>query len=401
MWRLPRIADARGGIVTYLEPSSSWAHRKADLGLRMATTATATGARLSRPAGVSDGRTSHRTRLLAALEAADALPATAGARTRFLERASEERPAPVALASIAESDPGLAARIMRIAARYGTSRRGHVASVPEAIALLGSDGVTTVARGVTTYAPARCSDHWEDEVDAFRVHALAVRATAIGLAQELGSAHPRRVSTIALFHDIGKLVLARVHRGYPDPIVPTTASAERTLAERRALGVDHGMIGGLVARRWGLAPAVSRAIEGLHTSDADGDAAIVRLADLLVQHAHGRRGPLEALATAARRAGLADDALAARLEQPATAAAAGDLVEPCPLSTRQLEGVRGLAQGKSYKQIALELGISPSTVRTHLHQAYTRLGVADRTQAVLVANERGWIACTRIAAVAA
>jgi DNA-binding NarL/FixJ family response regulator len=50
-----------------------------------------------------------------------------------------------------------------------------------------------------------------------------------------------------------------------------------------------------------------------------------------------------------------------------------------------------LARGLTYQQIALEIGITPSTVRTHLHNVYTKLGVADRAQAVLTATERGWI----------
>jgi DNA-binding NarL/FixJ family response regulator len=35
--------------------------------------------------------------------------------------------------------------------------------------------------------------------------------------------------------------------------------------------------------------------------------------------------------------------------------------------------------------------VSVSTVRGHLHNAYRRLGVVDRTQAVLVARRRGWL----------
>jgi DNA-binding NarL/FixJ family response regulator len=50
-----------------------------------------------------------------------------------------------------------------------------------------------------------------------------------------------------------------------------------------------------------------------------------------------------------------------------------------------------LAQGKVSKVIAAELGISTSTVRTHLHKTYEKLEVDDRAQAVLRATEMGWI----------
>lgn len=66
-------------------------------------------------------------------------------------------------------------------------------------------------------------------------------------------------------------------------------------------------------------------------------------------------------------------------------------VVPCPLSRREIDMLRGLAKGYVYKQIAFELGLSLSTVRTHLHNAYGKLGVIDRAQAVLIATENGWI----------
>ena len=43
-----------------------------------------------------------------------------------------------------------------------------------------------------------------------------------------------------------------------------------------------------------------------------------------------------------------------------------------------------LAEGKVYKQIAHELTLSTSTVRTHLHNIYGKLGAVDRAQAVLI-----------------
>jgi len=44
-----------------------------------------------------------------------------------------------------------------------------------------------------------------------------------------------------------------------------------------------------------------------------------------------------------------------------------------------------------YKQIAADLGLSTSIVRTHLHNTYGKLGAVDRAQAVLLATQRGWL----------
>ena len=53
------------------------------------------------------------------------------------------------------------------------------------------------------------------------------------------------------------------------------------------------------------------------------------------------------------------------------------------LTPREREILAQLAQGRLYKEIAAELGISPSTVRAHLHSVYGKMGVASRTQAVV------------------
>ena len=65
--------------------------------------------------------------------------------------------------------------------------------------------------------------------------------------------------------------------------------------------------------------------------------------------------------------------------------------EPCPLSARELDVLRHLSEGMVYKQIAGEMQLSVSTIRTHLHNVYGKIGAVDRAQAVLTARDRGWI----------
>lgn len=51
-----------------------------------------------------------------------------------------------------------------------------------------------------------------------------------------------------------------------------------------------------------------------------------------------------------------------------------------PLTFRQEEVLRLVAQGKTSRQIGLELGLSPQTVKNHLSNIYKRLGIPGRTQ---------------------
>jgi LuxR family maltose regulon positive regulatory protein len=56
------------------------------------------------------------------------------------------------------------------------------------------------------------------------------------------------------------------------------------------------------------------------------------------------------------------------------------LVEP--LTGRELEVLRLLAAGRSNAEVAGELFVEQSTVKTHLIHLYSKLGVHSRTQAV-------------------
>ena len=63
-----------------------------------------------------------------------------------------------------------------------------------------------------------------------------------------------------------------------------------------------------------------------------------------------------------------------------------------PLTARETEILRLLAQGQTNPQIARELVVSPGTVKSHVRHIIAKLGVSDRTQAAVRAMELGLLA---------
>jgi LuxR family maltose regulon positive regulatory protein len=66
------------------------------------------------------------------------------------------------------------------------------------------------------------------------------------------------------------------------------------------------------------------------------------------------------------------------------------LVEP--LSGRELEVLRLLAEGRQNQEIAEELVVALSTVKKHVTHIFEKLGAANRTQATARARELGLLA---------
>jgi CheY-like chemotaxis protein len=67
----------------------------------------------------------------------------------------------------------------------------------------------------------------------------------------------------------------------------TATPQQRIRRERGELGLDHALLGGLLIRRWGLPTSLSETIEHHHDPSASGEAAIVRLADMLAHYERG------------------------------------------------------------------------------------------------------------------
>jgi len=81
-----------------------------------------------------------------------------------------------------------------------------------------------------------------------------------------------------------------------------------------------------------------------------------------------------------------------RQAKPEVPAAPPAPARPPELSPREYEVLTLLVRGHNNRQIATELFIDETTVKTHLHRIFEKLQVRDRTQAAIMAVQRGWCA---------
>jgi len=163
---------------------------------------------------------------------------------------------------VIRNDQALSARILKQAnsSMYGRSR--GVASLTDAVVLLGHGCLTDLVLGASLDEALGISD-LPGFGEAAWDHSIDCAASARAVARMTGVADPDAAFVAGLMHDIGLLVIARA--------VPTELGAilasnprEPLAAERLVLGVNHPQVGQRLLEQWNLPAYLSEAVRLHH-----------------------------------------------------------------------------------------------------------------------------------------
>jgi DNA-binding NarL/FixJ family response regulator len=223
-------------------------------------------------------------------------------------------------------------------------------AVSNAAAQLGLGGViTTVANG--SDALARMA---EQAADVVLVDTAAVRPDAVGFTRQVLEKSPE---TVVVFF------------GPEDPVVA------RGAVEAGARGLIRG------GAREDLVASVAKALMLLMRGGRGGAAGANQPVPL--QRSEPEDAGDEASVDADEDAPLAPST-------PAATTTVGGL-RRLSLTERELQVLRGMADGKSNAEIGRELFVSEDTVKTHARRLFRKLGARDRAHAVAAAFRAGLV----------
>jgi DNA-binding NarL/FixJ family response regulator len=147
-------------------------------------------------------------------------------------------------------------------------------------------------------------------------------------------------------------------------ILWATPQAQKLLADNLAAGVDDDLVLPPPLLLW-----LGQAQNGASGSKAGSSASFPHNDQLRLQYM-GKVGPNEFLL---------------RLAKESTASVPAEFSKELGLTSREGEVLTWLSKGKSNRDIAQILGLSPRTVDKHLEQIYAKLGVENRTAAAAIA----------------
>ena len=152
-----------------------------------------------------------------------------------------------------ESDVALVIAVLRLANRLERRKRGKIDAIVTAVEVLTPEAVEQLAAARRDLRLLRARPTGTPRPSASACTPSPPSAPPTGWPREVGYPHRDRLLVTALLHDVGKLVLIHAYPGYPEQIHGAARTPEERLhRERRELGVDHALVGGVLARRWGL-----------------------------------------------------------------------------------------------------------------------------------------------------
>ncbi len=163
------------------------------------------------------------------------------------------------IATLVSTNPLISSCILRTVNSSYFGLTTKVTSVGRAITLLGFNNVhSIVMRDAMHAALPAFKDKELDDTDALWLHSTVVSACALYLSKNVLPYTEHDMGTIGLFHDIGKYFLTSVEsRTETELEMPTLVLSTDS-------GVDHALLGSMLAEHWQMPEIVVKCIEYHH-----------------------------------------------------------------------------------------------------------------------------------------
>ncbi len=200
---------------------------------------------------------------------------------RVSELLESERATAKEIGEVVETDPALSSRILKLvnSAFYGFP--STVASISQAITILGRDRLKQLLIGTVLSGVFGKIDNPLFHMEEFWRHSVKTALLGRYLCQMSDAGEIADVVfTAGLLHDIGRLILAQKLPEYTADINRAVEDEGReiTEAERSVLGFDHCDTGTAFIRKWGLPETLAQVAQFHHRPDqAAQDRELVRV----------------------------------------------------------------------------------------------------------------------------
>ena len=183
-------------------------------------------------------------------------------------------------------DQSLTGKMLRLANSSYYGANSKVVTLQQAVALLGIKNVKELILMASIESSFPTSNCPNFDAKAFWRHSIATAISAELISRTLKMKHDFAF-TAGLLHDIGRLVLVTRFPNDYQQVLTFREQEDCSLldAERAVMGIDHVVVGWLLAKEWEFSDAIQDAIRGHHQPDDKGlnsIASVIHVANAIV-----------------------------------------------------------------------------------------------------------------------
>ncbi len=203
--------------------------------------------------------------------AVEKMPAFPKSVQKILELTRNLDCEPKHLVQVIEKDPVMTVKILRVLNSAYYNLPSKITSVNHSVAFLGFNTIKNLALGIASVGILPKHNAAGFDMQRYLLHSLTTAGIAKSLAGKLKNVDPMDCYIAGLLHDFGKVVFAQFMVEEFNEAMQKSHSENIPLhvAESQVIGVDHTVVGSMLAEKWQFHPALVDCIRKHHSADGE------------------------------------------------------------------------------------------------------------------------------------
>lgn len=194
--------------------------------------------------------------------AVDSMPAFPKSVQKILVLTQDINCTPKDLVQVVDKDPVITVKILKVVNSAYYSLPKQVTSINHAVVFLGFNTIKNLALAIAAIGMLPKTNAAGFDIQQYLLHSLATAGIAKKLASNLDNVDPMDAFIAGLLHDFGKVVLAQF---MPEEFRTALDISQREgsslhLTLQQNIGVDHAVVGAMLAEKWRFAPHLIESI---------------------------------------------------------------------------------------------------------------------------------------------
>lgn len=202
--------------------------------------------------------------------AVENMPAFPKSVQKILELTRDVNCEPKQLVQVIEKDPVMTVKILKVLNSAYYNLPNKITSVNHSVVFLGFNTIKNLALGIASVGILPKHNAAGFDIQQYLMHSLTTAGIAKSLAGKLPGVDPMDCYIAGLLHDFGKVVFAQFMPDDFNQALQESNSENIPLyvAEDRIIGVDHTVVGSMLAEKWQFHKTLVDCIRNHHSADS-------------------------------------------------------------------------------------------------------------------------------------